>query len=98
MGYRRAKSTQGITNFQKKNFFGKRLRDHYPRALIQPVTVHPLVRICNARPFAPVEVTIGVCHEVNGKEVEGAMPWCARGRAATEISRELLRVAATLPN
>ena len=33
MGYRRAKSTQGNTNFQKKNFFGKQLRDHYPRAL-----------------------------------------------------------------
>ena len=33
MGYRRAKSTQGNTNFQKKNFFGKQLRDHYPAGL-----------------------------------------------------------------
>ena len=35
MGYRRAQSTQGNANFQKRiSFkFGKQLRDHYPRAL-----------------------------------------------------------------
>ena len=33
MGYRRAKSTEGNTNFQKE-FFDKQLRDHYPRALM----------------------------------------------------------------
>ena len=33
MGYRRARSTQGNTNFQKSIFFDKHLRDHYPRAL-----------------------------------------------------------------
>ena len=33
MGYRRAKSPQGNTNFQKRIFFGKQLGDHYPRAL-----------------------------------------------------------------
>ena len=32
MGYRRAKSTQENTNFQKE-FFGKQLWDHYPRSL-----------------------------------------------------------------
>ena len=34
MGYRRAKSTQG-KHFQKRIFFGKQLRDHYPRNLTE---------------------------------------------------------------
>ena len=37
MGYRRAKSTQGNTKFQKRILFGKQLRDDYPRALTWPL-------------------------------------------------------------
>ena len=37
MGYRRAKSTQGNSNFQKE-FFDKQLWDHYPRALTLKTT------------------------------------------------------------
>ena len=42
MGYRRAKSTQGNTNFQKE-FFGKQLRDHYPRALNSKTASKPTI-------------------------------------------------------